>query len=575
MAHWIDAFEEFPNVFSKVVGTTATHGPLALGILLLCLLLLLVYTFRDFIGAHRNLRRGAGLVILALLLLTGAELIFFTTRAFVRAIAEMSDDKQSVTFQGGLRYKADIQKTDIKIHLDGIMSNGAVRGPVYVYDLPAKQIRFVSLTNFDQIEIIITNRPLYMVCVEGAGLRKGDRDRSYTTRFKIDLKLAYLPTDGIHSVDFYYEMQRDDTKRDFLRLHNIHGYDGAKIDVLVERDPDNCIDEEERSPQSQKSFEIVSAETPAKREALQNDLLNSLGISRANAQEASSDSDDVNAIALLASPDPDVVSKAKAIISRNPSKFAEQISALLIQAEPKNSQTIANGLNSLRLAIPNAYRLPNEAIGNVFDLTYRGTIEERRAATAYLLAPGILNDDIVELAERRFAAAREPGRRLVPDQYLLLAIAVRDIYYNSGVRYMIDYLGDYGKRDRVRDAIEKSLADYQRGIDIIEHVPQDSRVPFAKSYYGKALALESQAAVFFAEKQLGQNANNKKVAEFIFSQAKGGQMIPFSDEGRSQFVETIDSFFSLVSGHESQYLWPHHISQLKACQADQRYTCFQ
>jgi hypothetical protein len=153
-------------------------------------------------------------------------------------------------------------------------------------------------------------------------------------------------------------------------------------------------------------------------------------------------------------------------------------------------------------------------------------------------------------------------------------IAVRDIYYNAGVKSIVDYRGDYGKRERNPTSIGEAKRYFGLGIELINQVPSGKNVPFGKSYYGMALALFSEAVVNDAERTLGENASSKRIEARIVSKNTNSEPIPFSTEGQAHFMDTITKFMALVAGHENSYLWPSHIVQLRACRDHPVYTCF-
>ena len=220
------------------------------------------------------------------------------------------------------------------------------------------------------------------------------------------------------------------------------------------------------------------------------------------------------------------------------------------------------------------YPLPDATLQKVLTLTYAPVPLLRQAARAYLIDREVLTGKLVDVTKAYVAAHAQALKASNSEGFVQLMIAVRDIYYNAGIKSLVDFSGDYGKRDRVPEAIKDSKRYFQFGIDLIPGLATEQNVPFGKSYYGMALALHSEAIVTDAERALGRGATSSQIDARIASKISSSEPIPFSAEGRSQFMSVIDRFMTLVAGRESLYLWPDHIAQLRTCRATPVYTCF-
>jgi hypothetical protein len=182
-------------------------------------------------------------------------------------------------------------------------------------------------------------------------------------------------------------------------------------------------------------------------------------------------------------------------------------------------------------------------------------------------------DDALTTLIKIYSGEKANARAGTPNQYGLFLVTAREIYYVAGIYQLIDYVGDWGNRKRVPGAIESSLRDFQLGIDLIADVPNEIVVPFAKSYYGKALALRSRAAVNAAINKLGAQATSKQIDKQVSDLVEQRAPLPFTHAERAEFVTTIYKFLHIVDGRENEYLSPNHIKSLRKCRVQATYDC--
>ena len=341
---------------------------------------------------------------------------------------------------------------------------------------------------------------------------------------------------------------------------------------MVRHVPETCFDEDP----PQKYAEIIKPKTALNLPVLGPlpRLIKSVGralVSAAFGQKAEvPDKDQI--VILLGSADFSLATKAKSAISQRPDAYQPLIVDLLRRNTPNDALAQINLLVALKGARPKAYKLPIASIIDVIRLSYLGTPEIRQAARNYLTDASVLDDDLVMIASEYYEKEKAKVSQ-DPQRNLLLLIAIRDIYYVGGINKLLDYVGDWGNRDRSADAIDKSQHNFKLGIDLIKDVSQSDVVPFAKSYYGMALAIRSRTAINAATRLLGDNASSKKIDQQISEQVSKGAPLPFTNEEKAQFISTLDSFLAIVKGRESGYLWPAHIAKMKACRASQTYDC--
>jgi hypothetical protein len=85
--------------------------------------------------------------------------------------------------------------------------------------------------------------------------------------------------------------------------------------------------------------------------------------------------------------------------------------------------------------------------------------------------------------------------------------------------------------------------------------------------------LRSRTTVNAAIATLGAKAGSKDIDREIYSLVKKDAPLPFSEGEKAQFDSAIDGFLKLTNGRESEYIWPTHITKMKACRERQTYAC--
>lgn len=567
----IKFFEKFPDFFKSVTETIASNGPIALAVLVLFVLLAGVYFFRGPILASRFARVGVG----ALTLVFGGLLLYLLFQITQKFI---NDQETMVVIKGTVRYPfLGAEGGDLYFELVGPNTRnvGDSDDRFYSYDKSITEKRVIVIAKPERIELKVSNRPVYRQCTEDSA-KVGARNRNNQTIYTIQLPddAYHTPERGsngavIYSLDFEY---RPSANRDLLRITGFRGIDAAKIAHDVRHFPDTCLDEDLQA----KYVEVVvprhSDNAPLKTSIAQ--VMNLLGealVTKSNAQ-AKAKEPDKNVIDLLGTTDPTLSGKAQRAISQETADYAPAIAEILRSTDPRDVTRQVNTLVALKGAPANA-RISSAPIADVMRLSYSPSPELRQAARNYLTDPAVLNDMAVQAAEEHYQKEKNGLKGRDPDQFLLLALSMREIYYSAGINRVVDYVGNWGERPLNLGAINTSLKYFDAGIALIKDVPQANAVPYAKSYYGKVLALRSRATVTAAVATLGTGANSKDVDRAIYELVKKSAPLPFKDAERAQFISTLDSFLAITNGREREYLWPAHVTKMKSCRERQTYDC--
>ncbi len=567
-------FQQFPDFFRSIVKTTSEFGPVAFGILLLAVLIFLLYQFRGSLRNNPLLQYGVN----GLALLAGCLLLLFIYQAFQFYLKSAAIDP-IVLVQGTITYQLPDQNGDLDFDVQGIdsRSGGDVSAHFYSYNKYLTERRILGIAKPDTLEIRVSNRQVYRACNEDSP-KVGTRNKRYYTDYQISLKDAYMSSipvvDGIaqYGIDFDYKSRNGSPERDFLRITQFHGIDASKVKVVrVHHEPDSCVDAEQKTKYAQVVISKTVQQTPqlaAVRSVLAalRDALVSAAYGTALQVDKKSVFDFLNAT------DSSLAFKAMSEIAAAPASFTPMIADLLKRTDAKSATAQANVLVALENAKPKPYRLPDTVIPEVVELSYAGPAEVRQAARSYLTDANIVDERIVKTVSKINAAHRN-GNSLDSTRDLLLLITAREVYYAAGVQNMVDYVGNWGKAKRVPAAINQSIADFQLGIDLVKAVPAAKSAPFAKSYYGMALALRSRAVVNAAVAQLGNKATSHQIDQQVTALVNKSAQLPFTHRERKAFIGTIDNFLALVKSRENEYFWPQHIAKMKSCRAKQTYDC--
>jgi hypothetical protein len=446
-------------------------------------------------------------------------------------------------------------------------------------------------TDTEVIQIVIRNRPVYGQCDEDNPAAPGTRSRTNKTTYRIKLEGALAESHDPsqqYRIDFEYNPRSSSARpNDFLTVRNFKNVDPKRVSVVVSHDPEHCFAEREAAANAAgvaSPFYLIDAPrvaaAPASRSAaspapLAARLLAALQLGWIGGAAAAAADDSESLLRLLRSADRGLVTKGQIVLANNPQKYLDLIERLLGSEQASDRQVQVYVLEALHTYSAKTYRLPDSILQKILTLTFAPQSNVRAAARSYLIDPSVLGPHVVEQMKSFVAAKSDALKGIAGQQSLVwMMITARDIYYNAGVKGLSDYRGDYGKRERHPGAIGAAKRDFELGIDLIKDVPADQNVPFAKSYYGLALALDTEAMVSEAERALGPGATSAQIEARLTAKVPRREPLPFSPEGRSQFMATIDKFLALVEGHESKYLWPDHIAQLRSCRAAPVYGCF-
>lgn len=489
-------------------------------------------------------------------------IVFFAVQYFRPTGCE-----QRMLIHGSLGYYIpEPATTDLEIQVIG--SNNE---PVYTWDTGNFERLFVYVTELDQINITVRNRPLYKQCWEGSQDILLSRKHSNLTSYKIIFsREAYKRGERKYNIEFEYDplVQSGSQVQDQLTIKNLVNIDRSQLRYEVKHLPENCLrDTGVVGSQSAMPFVRWAGKTSYHDNKWNIGLLD-LVVS-AYAQPKIFDP-----LRFLSSQDRSLLSRAQAQIAAHPERYVQAIDALL-SVDTEESQII-NALDALRDASPKTYRLPDDSLRKLIQLTYLSSSTLRQAIRNYFLDYDIIDTELANLTSSILAANADKLMREHMDQYIQLMFIARDIYYNAGYKNVLDFRGDYGERDRRPGALTEAKLAFGMGIDLISKIPYDQNVTFGKSYYGLAIALFAEAAMGEAERALGPNATSRALDEKIMTAygKKPTPLIPFSPNQKAEFLQVISTFLNLVDGRESKYLWPDHIRQLRSCRQDPIYTCF-
>jgi hypothetical protein len=570
-----DIFKEFPAFFNSITQTVVANGPIALAILLLTVLLGGVYLFRDKLFQSRGSQIGFS----GLALVLGGLLIYLVFQSVQRYLND-TERGTMVVIKGTIRYPFPGKSAgDLDFELVGPNTTrnlGDSDDHFYWYDKGLGEKRVIVIAKPERVEMTVSNRRLYRQCTEDEA-KLGSYSKVNQTIYTINLpKDAYGNPDGgtggavIYNLDFEY---LPTAKGDILRLSGLRGIDGAKISYSARHYPDICLDEDSQA----KYVEVIASAHALKSAPLQAsaaDIIHILGealIAKSRAQYKPK-GPDKNVIDLLGTSDRTLSGKVQNAIANAPMEYASTVAAVLHSTGARAVPSQINALVALKGASSGA-RLSSQSIDDVMRLSYSPSAELRQAARNYLVDPAVLDDGVVKTCEKHYLKEKDALKQQDPERFLLLALSMREIYYAAGINRLIDYVGNWGQRPLVPGAIDTSLNYFDRGIALIKDIPEANAVPYAKPYYGKALALRSRIAVAAALKKLGASASSKEVDSEIYDLVKQTAPLPFDAAQKAQFMETVDKFLAMTAGHEDDYLWPDHIRKLNACHEHQTYDC--
>jgi hypothetical protein len=567
-----DFFKNFPDFFSSVTQTVVANGPIALAILLLAVLLGGVYLFRQTLFQSRVSQFGfSGLAVVL-----GGLLIYLVFQSVQRFLNDPKRETM-VVVKGTIRYPfPGAAAGDLYFDLVGPNTRniGDSDDHFYFYDKGLNEKRVIAIAKPERIEMTVSNRQVYRACTEDSA-KVGSHSKNNQTFYTIILpESAYHQLKSnrggavIYNLDFEY---RPTANRDVLRISGFRGIDFAKITYSARHYPDTCLDEDLQA----KYVEVVApshAAAPLHTTIAQ--VVDDLGealIAKSRAQDKAK-VPDKNVIDLLSTRDPTLSGKVQNAISNAPAEYAPTIVNILHSTDARDYTSQINVLIALK-APSSRVRLSPQSIGDVMRLSYSPKPELRQAARNYLIDPSVLNVAVVIAAEQHYRNEKDDLKKHDLDRFLLLALSMREIYYAAGINQLVDYVGNWGERPLNLSAINESLKYFDDGIALIKDIPEENVVPYAKPYYGKALALRSRAVVNAALRKLGAGASSKDVDSKIYDLVKQSAPLPFDEVQRTQFISTIDRFLALTTDRESYYLWPAHITKMKACRAHQTYDC--
>lgn len=557
----VEFIKDFFGTFQSIVYNVNQYGPIALGILLLCVTMLACYVLKDFIKTNVYAQIVCGVLAVVV--------VGFMGVSFIYGLNQSDIPKNFLRGKFTYQIPPPLQAGDLDIRLRGDSRSGESQG-IYEYTLDSRDEKLIfSISKHDSIAITIRNRPLFRECdVEYQG-KLGTRSPSYRTQYEITLDGAYLPARD-YFIGFEYEriVDKKGNAHDVLMLTDFTNIDATKIKTKVRHTPDNCVGIEDL-----KLIKIQMTGSPASNGTTRW----ATGLIAPSAKAA----DDRNADLLkrLRSSQRSLSTRAKAQISENPAAYLDLINLLFQSDNSDDVQALVNVLGALQDASPNPYRLADDRIRDLFRFSHSGSQPIRLAARDYLRNTGIVDAGIIKLATSYLAEIGPSlkGKSLAgtsSDQYYLLLVTVRDTYYNAGIKYIVDYRGDYGQRERNPKAINDALAAFAQGVGLISLASAGQKASFGKAYYGKALALFSRAVVKEAEGALGANAKSNQIQEYITAQDGKNAPLKLSESEHAEFSNTIDRFFETIAGYEDQYFWQHHIKQLKNCRDQLIYSCF-
>ncbi len=568
-------FKDFPVFFSSIAQTIVANGPIALAILVLTVLLGGVYLFRDKLFQSRVSQIGFS----GLALVLGGMLIYIVFQSVQRYLTD-SKRETMVVIKGTIRYPfPGAAAGDLYFDLVGpntTRNPGDSDDRFYWYDKGLNEKRVIVIAKPERIEMTVSNRRLYRECTEDSA-KLGSYSKNNQTLYTINLPDgAYQRPDGnpsgavIYNLDFEYQPVG---KGDILRISGFRGIDGTKITYSTRHYPDTCLDEDLQA----KYVEVITPAHAANTAPLQAsgsqiiDVLGKALIGESHAQDEPK-TPDKNVIDLLGTRDRTLSGKVQNAISNAPTEYTATVVNILRSTDSGSVASQVNALVALKGVSSNA-RLPPQSIDDVMRLSYSPSPELRQAARNYLVDPAVLDDNVVKICENHYFSKKEALKQQDLHRFLLLALSMREIYYAAAINRLIDYVGNWGQRPLVVSAIDISLNYFNRGITLIKDIPEANAVPYAKSYFGKALALRSRTAVEAALSKLGGGATSKDVDREIYELVKQAAPLPFDEAQRAQFISTLDKFLTMTVGHEAEYLWLDHIPKMKACREHQTYDC--
>jgi hypothetical protein len=558
----LEYIKTFFGSFQDVVHNVNEFGPVALGILLLCVILLIGYMLTDLIKTSRLAQIVAAGVVVAFVGFMGMSFVYWFHQSplpkhFLRG-----------KFTYHIPPPATAGDLDIRLRGENHSGVGGQAEAIYEYILDTREEkRLFSISKYDTVTITIRNRPLFRECDPELQGKLGTRSDSYRTQYEIALDKAYLAArDYYLAFDYARVVAPDGKAQDVLRVGDARNIDLKKISINVKHAPDRCLSAEDNG----QFFRIADRGVA--------ELLSTTASRLIAGRAHASDDKSAELVQRLGASDRSLSARAIAQISVAPASHLDVVAGLIKSGNAEDAPALINALSALQDAAPKPYRLPDDMIRELLRKSYTGTQPVRVAARDYLRDTGIVDAGIIKLAGSHLADVGPSlkGKSAAGtnfDQYYLLLITARDIYYNAGVRSIVDYRGDYGKRDRIPDAMGEAEARFKLGVDLIAAAPAGRKSSFAKAYYGMALAQFSKAVMRDAERAKGARAGSKQIQDYITAKHAANAPLPFDDAERAAFLATIERFFETIAGHETDYFWKNHIQNLSNCRVNLVYTC--
>jgi pimeloyl-ACP methyl ester carboxylesterase len=452
-------------------------------------------------------------------------------------------------------------------------SDSLVGEPLYSIVMPGVEgtRRLLSINKYDRIDVTIKNRIPLDCNINPVSSEYEDRpepQRSLATQAVFSLSLRDARRFfGKAKISFEYIGSKAPLEADFkdrpdgptlapasdLRLDQLivkagDGIDYRKIKVKrVNHTGDDCLDDMFK----QDAFVRIIPD-----EAVTRSWLGLL----AWAQDTTQVAEDIKVRKLLKSRDVQLRKIGVETVLANPKQYSSDVNAVINSGEAE-LKTVTDLLLAAKSAGSTSIKLDPRT---VLQLTYSDDNQVRDAARSYLRQPGIVSDDVLEIAElvltdklpllRDQRVADKPFNK----DYLLL-IAIRDIYYNIGIDKLNKHLDSPAGNP---DALKLALATFSRGEDLMAFASSpEQRAALSKNTYGKAMA-EYRGAAW------SQAIRESNPSGFILGIR--GQSKPLADQtGKASFAK----FLNEVEQQASAYPWPHHIAQARQCTADYTFDC--
>jgi pimeloyl-ACP methyl ester carboxylesterase len=453
-------------------------------------------------------------------------------------------------------------------------TDSLVGEPLYSIVMPGLEgtRRLLSINKYDRIDVTIKNRipldcEIKLVANEYADTPDPQRSLSNQAVFSISLRNARRFF-GKAKISFEYIGSKSPDVGDFksgapaandvaskaLKIDQLiikagDGIDYRRIGVnRVKHAGDDCLDQ---TFKSDAFVRIVPDESVSR---------SWFGL-LAWAQDSTGESGSNKVRQLLKSRDLQLRKIGVETVLADPKHYGSDVIAVINSGEA-DIKTVADLLLAAKSAGTENIKLDPRT---VLQLTYSDDNQVRDVARSYLRKPGIVSDDVLEMAELILVDKLPWLQKQVVEgkpfnkDYLLL-IAVRDIYYNIGVDKLSKHLDSpTGSPEALRSA----LATFARGDDLMALAASpEQRATLSKNIYGRAMA-EYRGAIWAAAIASGNPD--------AFLRNAVAENEPLANSTARQ---TFASFLAAVGEHRAAYPWPHHIAQAERCVADYTFSCF-